>query len=146
MFNYFFDTQRDGHAATVNMFDAIGRGEYEGYTSEYVTYELRNAPEPKQGDMLALIEKYGIISLGTSDEAVRLSDVYAKEGIIPEKYRFDSTHIACATVNGLDCILSFNFRHINKIRTKEMTALVNLREGYRNVTICTPMEVLEDEE
>jgi hypothetical protein len=27
-----------------------------------------------------------------------------------------------------------------------MTALVNLREGYRNITICTPMEILEDEE
>ena len=40
MFNYFFDTDRDGHADTVRMFEAIGKGEYEGYTSEYVTFEL----------------------------------------------------------------------------------------------------------
>jgi len=58
----------------------------------------------------------------------------------------DGTHIAIATFHNLDCILSFNFQHINKLKTKEMTALVNLREGYKGITICTPMEVLENEE
>jgi hypothetical protein len=58
------------------MFEAIGRGEYEGYTSEYVTFELQKAHEPKQANMLALIEKYGITVLDPQDEAIRLSRLY----------------------------------------------------------------------
>lgn len=60
MFNYYFDEARDGHDATVQLFEAVGRGEYTGYTSEYVLFELRNAPEPKQSEMLSLIERYNI--------------------------------------------------------------------------------------
>jgi len=33
MFNYYFDSERDGHSATVKLFEAIGAGEYVGYTS-----------------------------------------------------------------------------------------------------------------
>lgn len=143
MFNYYFDTERDGHIDTVSLFEAIGADEYEGYTSEYVTFELRNAPEPKQSNMLELIVKYGIKVLDADEAANRLANEYINAGIIPASYRFDSAHIAVASINGLDCLLSFNFKHINKLKTKEATALINLREGYRGITICTPMEVLD---
>ena len=39
-----------------------------------------------------------------------------------------------------------NFKHINKLKTKTMTGVINLREGYRQVTIASPMEVVEDDE
>jgi len=146
MFNYYFDAQRDGHADTVRMFEAIGAGEYEGYTSRYVTYELQMSAEPKQSAMLALIEQFNINVLEIDEESENLSNIYIREGIIPVKYGLDSAHIASATVNNLDCVLSFNFQHINKLKTKEMTALVNLREGYKSIIICTPMEVLDNEE
>lgn len=142
MFNYYFDDERDGHLSTVKLFEAVGAGKYEGYTSRYVTYELMKAAEPKQSEMLALIEKYNIVVLEVDGESDRLTEVYIREGVIPEKFRLDGAHIASASVNGLDCVLSFNFRHINKLKTKEMTSLVNLRAGYRGITICTPMEVL----
>jgi hypothetical protein len=44
--------------------------------------------------------------------------------------------------NELDCVLSFNYQHINKLKTRRMTENVNLNEGYKGITICTPMEVL----
>ena len=144
MFNYYFDAERDGRPDTVRMFEAIGKGEYEGYTSDYVIFELQKAPEPKRSDMMALIEKYNIQVLEIGEEVDRLADVYIREGIIPKKYGLDSAHISAATVNNLNCILSFNFKHINKLKTKEMTPLVNI-EGYRSIVICTPMEVLENE-
>jgi len=111
VFNYYFDTDRDGHAETVQMFEAIGRGEYEGYTSRYATYELENAPEPKQSNMMSLITKYGIKELKTNDEAVRLANIYLSEGALPAKCALDSAHIAIATIHSLDCVLSFNFGH-----------------------------------
>ena len=38
-----------------------------------------------------------------------------------------------------------NFKHINKVKTKTMTSIVNIREGYRHVIIASPMEVMDYE-
>ena len=143
LFNYYFDTDRDGHEDTVRLFEAIGAGEYEGYTSEYAMIELLDAEEPKRGEMLALAEKYNITILNADDESVRVADLYIQNGVIPVRYRIDAIHIAIASVNVLDCILSFNYEHINKLKTKRMTENINLIEGYKGVVICTPMEVLD---
>ena len=142
VFNYYFDEERDGHEDTVKLFEAISRGEYIGYTSEYVMAELRVAKEPKKSNMLFLVEKSAIAILDTSEEIIRLANLYIQNGVIPIKYWIDAAHIAVASVNELDCVLSFNYEHINKLKTKRMTENINLLEGYKGVTICTPMEVL----
>jgi hypothetical protein len=69
--------------------------------------------------------------------------LYVQNGVIPVRYRIDAIHIAIASVNGLDYVLSFNYQHINKLKTKRMTENINLIEGYKGVVICTPMEVLD---
>jgi predicted nucleic acid-binding protein len=143
IFNYYFDTDRDGHEDTVRLFEAIGAGEYEGYTSEYVAIELRGALDPKKSKMLALIEKYGLLVLDIDAESERMTNLYIQNGIIPAKYRIDASHIAVASIHALDCVLSFNYKHINKLKTKRLTGNVNLIEGYSGITICTPMEVLD---
>jgi len=146
MFNYYFDVNRDGHNDTVRMFKAVNKGEYEGYTSQYTLLELQKTDEPKQSNMLALIDKYKIKVLEFNDKAVELANLYVQSGIIPERYLFDGFHIAIASIHELDCILSFNFQHINKLKTKRMTTQVNQESGYNGITICTPMEVLDYEE
>ncbi|MDR2523487.1 MAG: recombinase family protein [Synergistaceae bacterium] len=145
MFNYYFDTDRDGHADTVTLFEAIREGKYEAYTSGYTVLELEDAPEPKRGKMLVLMEEYPITMLGISDEADRLAEVYIAEKIIPSRYRDDSAHIAVASIHGLHCVLSYNFKHINRLNTKIQTGRVNRAEGYNGVMICTAKEVLDNE-
>jgi predicted nucleic acid-binding protein len=143
VFNYYFDEARDGHEDTVRLFEAIGDGEYEAYTSEYVMIELRDAKEPKRSDMLALVEKYNIVVWDIDAESRRIANLYIQYGIIPAKYWVDAAHIAVASIHELDCVLSFNYKHINKLKTKRMSENVNLNEGYKGITICTPMEVLD---
>ena len=143
VFNYYFDVDRDGHEDTVRLFEAIGAGKYEGYTSEYAMIELRDAKDPKKSNMLALTEKYHIIILDIDTESERMTDLYIHNSIIPANYRVDASHIASASVHELDCVLSFNYGHINKLKTKRMTEIINLNEGYKGVTICTPMEVFD---
>ncbi|GHS96010.1 hypothetical protein AGMMS50276_13670 [Synergistales bacterium] len=145
VFNYYFDEDRDGHADTVQLFEAIGAGEFEAYTSRYATDELMEAPEPKRSNMLALVDKYGLTSLETNDESNRMADLYIQKGIIPLKYRRDAAHIAIASIHGLDCVVSYNFQHINRSRTKLLTGRVNYEEGYKGIFIFTAKEVLEDE-
>ena len=143
-FNYYFDTDRDGHEDTVRLFEAIGAGEYDGYTSAYVTTELYDAKEPKRSNMLALIEEYDIKILDYDERAIRLADLYIENEIIPSAYRIDSSHIAMASVYDLDCVISYNFGHINRAKTKILTARVNRDEGYNVIVICTSKEVLDD--
>ena len=144
LFNYYFDTDRDSHIDTVKLFEEIRAGKYEAYTSVFVIDELgETKEEPKRSNMLALIKKYDINVLDDSDEAQDLADIYINEGVIPEGKRLDSLHISVATVNDLEYIFSFNFRHINRVKTKTMTSLINAREGYKPITITIPSEVIE---
>ena len=145
IFNHYFDTERDAHTATVKLFGEIKMGKYEAFTSLYVVDELNKANEPKKSEMLELIGKYGIQVLNFSDEARNLANIYVREGIIPTKYHYDGLHIACATVYDMEYIFSLNFKHINKLKTKTMTNLINIRERYRQVVIISPMEVIDDE-
>ena len=95
MFNYYFDTERDGHADTVRLFETF---------------------------------------------------IYVAKGIIPVKFRLDGVQIAIAAIHGLDYVLSYNYQHINRARTKLLTDRVNNAKGYSSVLICTAKEVLEDEQ
>ena len=144
VFNYYFDTEREGHADVVRLFDAILAGEHEAYTSEYVEIELKEAPEPKRSNMLALIEQFGIHVFPTDNETRRMAGLYISEGVLPANSLFDSQHIAIASVQRIDYVVSYNYRHINKAKTKLLTARINNVEGYGAVVICTAKEVLED--
>jgi hypothetical protein len=129
----------------VKLFEAIGRKEYEAYTSGYTVIELEEAPEPKRSEMLSLIDNYHVTVLGITNESSRMADLYIAEGIIPVRFRNDGAHIAIASVHGLDCVLSYNFKHINKLKTKILTERINRIEGYSGIVICTSKEVLDDE-
>jgi len=145
VFNYYFDKDRDGHADTVLLFEEIRKGKHQAFTSEYVEIELQAAAEPKRSQMLSLITEFQIPILSLDEETDSLAGLYVAQGIIPERFRFDSAHIACASVHGLDYVLSYNFSHINRAKTKLLTSRVNQAHGYGSVLICTSKEVLDDE-
>ena len=131
--------------STIALFKEIAAGKYAAFTSRFVIGELNNAPEEKREKMIKLVLEHDIPILETSDEAVRMADLYIKEKIIPQKFRTDGLHIAITTVNDLDMIISMNFQHIVKRKTKIGTGSINAMNGYRPVEIYSPMEVLEDE-
>ena len=145
VFNYYFDTERDGHDDVVKLFEAIRAGQFEGYASRYVTDELKRAPEPKRSNMLALIDRYGITIMEPTPNVTSLARLYIKNGIVPASYYYDSAHIAFASVHELDFVISYNFRHINREKAKIQTSIINHDEGYLDVIICTAKEVLNDE-
>jgi DNA-binding transcriptional regulator YbjK len=145
MFNFYIDADRDAHADTVKLFGEIAAEKYEAFTSTTVTDELENTIGPKREKMISLISEYKLLVLAPNDEAARLANIYVQEGIIPEKFRTDALHIAIATVNDLDIIISMNFKHIVKRKTKLATASINALNGYRAIEILTPMEVVENE-
>lgn len=79
-------------------------------------------------------------------DADRFADIYVEEGVIQKKYREDGVHIATASIANMDIILSWNFKHIVKRKTIIMTGVINNREGYNNIDIYSPTEVIENDE
>jgi len=147
VFNFVFaEDSPDKKQDVIKLFDEIRQGKYMPYTSDYVLQELLKAEEPKRTKMVNLLDQYGIKLLTTDKNAENLADKYVTEKIIPMKYRTDGIHIAMATINDLDIIVSYNFHHIVKLKTIIGTESINLREGYKRIGIYSPTEVIESDE
>ncbi len=143
---YFADDAPDKKADTIQLFQEMKKGNYEAYTSNAVLDEINEASEQLRQKLLSLLVKYDIPVLEEGSDVDRLADLYVSEGIIPLKYREDTVHIAMATITGMDIILSWNFKHIVKRKTILMTNLINAREGYKNIDIYSPSEVIENDD
>ena len=139
VFNFYFDgKQGQKQKGTVRLFEEIARGRYEVYTSKEVIDEIKDASVEKAEKMKALSKKYIKRVIQPSPKAKRMADIYIKKGIIPLKFSADAFHIATATINKLDFVVSYNLGHIVKTKTMIGTGLVNLREGYRQIGLSTP--------
>jgi len=145
LFNRFLEDNREYNKETKKLFEKIVQNEIEAYSSTYVMEELDKASEPKRSIMLNLISQYKITILEIDKRAYDLSETYIEMGIIPKKFRIDGIHIAMAAIYDMDCIVSLNFHHINKLKTKMTTEVIHRMKGYNNPFICTPMEVIDYE-
>ena len=144
VFNFCFEgKQGQKQKDAIRLFEEIAKGAYEAYTSEAVIEELERASEEKFEQMGALSKRYFIKMIKPSSEAKRMAGICIVRGIIPAKFSEDALHIATAVVNNLDFVISFNHRHIVKTKTMIGIGLANLREGYRQIGLSTPTEVLE---
>jgi len=144
VFNFYFEgKQGQKQTAAIRLFEAIAGGKYEAYTSDAVMDEIKDASAEKAEKMKALSKEYSMKVIQSSPKAKRMADIYVKKGIIPLKFRNDALHIATAVVNELDFVVSYNQGHIVKTKTMIGTGFANLREGYRQIGLSTPTEVLD---
>ena len=146
VFNRYFEDGREYSIETKILFEKIQAGEIDGYTSLAVLEELEQAPSPKKEQMIALISSHDITVWDVEQNAYDLADLYIEMGIIPMRFRLDSVHIAMAVINDMDCIVSLNFHHINRLKTKTATEIIHRMKGYATLNICTPMELIYNDE
>ena len=115
-------------------------GSYELYVSTLVLDELNQVvPMNLKDNLLKLVDKCIILKL--DDEVEDLAEAYVKAGILPQKYFNDALHIAVAVVNGVNFLVSWNFKHFVNVKTRQMVNLVNLKEGYGVIEIIAPPEL-----
>jgi predicted nucleic acid-binding protein len=114
--------------------------EYEGYISQIVLDELGAVTDDELRRRLMDLTK-GFETLNIDSEAEALADQYIKRGIFPEKYRDDALHLAVATVNDVDILISWNFEHLVKRKTRLEANLANSLNGYKSIDIIVPPEL-----
>ena len=144
IFNFVFaegDTEKKD--ITVKLFKDLPSISNGIYISDEVIREISRAPEPRKSQLVGQLEETNPLLLEVDIEAEELAERYVKEGIIPERYRSDAVHIAVAVVNGIEVIVSWNFEHIVKLKTRVMVNGINRLLGYHEIEICSPEEVIE---
>ncbi len=125
------------------LFKEFISGEKIAIISDIVLKELERAPEEVREKINEIpddfIEKYSI-----TDEIINLTEKYMKQNIVSSKYRDDALHIATATVLNVDVLVSWNFKHIVNLNRIRQFNSINLFEGYKELEIRTPREVLDE--
>ncbi len=127
---------------TKEFFEEMRKDRIQTFISEIVVGEINNAPEPKKSKLLNLINKYNLRVLPLDQECEDLADRYVKHKIIPLRYRDDAVHIAIAIINRVDVIISWNLKHMVKLRTIHAVNSINKESGYKEIDIRTAEEVL----
>jgi predicted nucleic acid-binding protein len=142
----FGGTQDDEFAeASEQFFRQVRKGAFVILVSALTTDELDGSPEDVRR-VLRDLPPEQIEPVVLSEEVRELAAEYVRAGVLGPASMDDATHVAAATVARADLIVSWNFRHIvNYNRIRGFNA-VNVRKGYRPITILSPREVIDVDE
>jgi predicted nucleic acid-binding protein len=132
-------------AKTLEFWDCIELEEYVVYISDLVAAEIEECLEPKKSFLKQKMDKVPLEVIEISDETVALAEKYVSEGVFSSKYMDDATHVAAASVIGCTAIVSWNFKHIVKLKTIIGVNGINRFMGYGEIEIITPEIIIEEE-
>lgn len=125
-------------------FSHVQRGDYIVLLSDETLRELNLAPETVKA-LWKSLEPENAELIDIDDEVQQLAAAYIDEKVLGTASQGDALHVAAATVADADLILSWNFRHIvNYDRIRGFNG-INLKHGYRIMSIMSPMEIDADE-
>lgn len=138
----YYDTEFE--VATKQLFDRIINKDFIVYFSEVNGTELEFAPEHIKS-VKTLIPNDCLRYIEIDDEVETLMKTYIAEKVLGKSSENDAYHIALASVNRLDCLISWNFKHIVNFDKIKMFNSINLRLGYPLIDIRSPLEFLKND-
>lgn len=137
---YLDNREKNRQRITQKWWEDVLFDKYEVYISELVEAELGDTKDRnKRLELLEIVK--GIKSLKITIEAEKLAQTYVNNGIFPEEYIDDAMHLAIATLNDIEMVVSWNFIHLVNHETKRKVIAVNLLNGYREIEIESPLEL-----
>jgi predicted nucleic acid-binding protein len=125
-------------------FELIKSGEIIAIISEVTTSEIEPAPLEIRNKLKELPTKY-VEFVERTEEAEYLAMKYIENNAISNKFQEDALHIALATINKADVLVSWNFKHIVNLRRIHLYNSINLQNEYQQIEIRTPREVIGNE-
>jgi len=117
------------------------KSRYELYSSFLVRREaLRGDADAASRRMTALRE---MMELEADDRAQMLALKLIEGKAVPKEYPDDALHIATAALNGMDYLVSWNFKHITNAQTIPLVKRICESNGFTCPEICTPQMLQE---
>lgn len=126
-------------AASQTFFDQVG-DRFTLVTSALVQAELAPAPDDVRDLFDRMLADAEIATV--SEAALELQQAYLRAGVVTTKWATDALHVALATVTTCTFIISWNFKHIVHFEKIPLYNAVNTLEGYGNIAIYSPREVI----
>ena len=103
--------------------------------------------EVREGDPIAAQRRLEVLAnltvLDMSPEANTLAQNLMDAGAVPENLRPDAQHIAIATVNNIEYLISWNYKHIVNEMKRQLINQVCRASGFQPPLLCTPAELIE---
>jgi len=128
-----------------SLFDEFRNGVKIAVVSDLTRRELEAAPSNVK-KILSTISGAHIESVFLSEEAESLALNYLKNKVVSSKHLVDAQHIAIASVERVDVLVSWNFKQIVNLDRIHAFNAVNIKLGYPLLEIRSPIEVLHEEE
>ena len=122
------------------LMDDFKSGIYSPVVSQVVSNEISKAPSFVKAKYSEL-STYNLEILPLTNEVYLLAETYKLRQILTPKYFEDLLHIAIATINNIDILVSWNFKHIVHYEKIKLFNAVNLELSYKTINIFSPREV-----
>jgi hypothetical protein len=116
------------------------RNEFECFISQVVLDEASVGDETEIEKRQAIMSALPVLAI--TEDAEALTQAIVSSGVIPPRAVRDAAHIAVATVNEVDFLLTWNCKHLANAQIARKISLVCERLGWRMPTICTPEELM----
>lgn len=123
------------------LFDRLVKSEIIFVVSDLLDLELLNAP----GNVRELLHNYSTDKfqrVELTEEVITLADKYIFEKVVGHTSLEDCRHIALATINRVDVLASWNFKHIVNLDRIKGYNSVNLKSGYPMIEIRSPKDLI----
>jgi predicted nucleic acid-binding protein len=137
VFGGYYDPEFETY--TIPLFERINNGEFRIMLSAVTQDELEGAPENVQ-DLVKKLKQEFTEFVDTSDEAVDLATEYISEKVVGQTSYTDCLHIALATINRADFLISWNFKHIVNVQRIRGYNAINIKNGYKQLEIRSPRD------
>jgi len=125
------------------LIDMFKEGKHKAVISDISEFELKFAPKYIQQILESIPGKnFEVVKL--TEEAKYLSEHYIKEKIVTRKFLADTQHIAIATIQQVDILVSWNFKHIVNYAKIMLYNSVNLKYGYKMLEIRNPRDLTDE--
>lgn len=120
----------------------VRRAGFELFVSQLVLQEAGAGDPAAAQQRLEVLKEMPLLEL--SEEALSLAETLGQDGPLPQEAVEDALHIAVATLNGMDYLLTWNFKHLANATMRYKIEQVCRQAGYEPPIICTPQELLEE--
>ena len=130
-----------GHQQITHEWWQTSRHNFAVVSSQLVVREA-GAGDPEAADArLAFLA--GLTLLEITEEALTLAQRLLQAKAIPQDFPEDALHVAVAVVNGIEYLLTWNYKHLANAGMRSKIEATCRELGYEAVIICTPEELME---
>lgn len=145
---FYFDTSVFGgvfdeefEETSIQLFEKVKLGQIVCLYSDLTEGELFGAPKEIKAFFEGLPGEY-LEKLPITDEAIKLANHYIDEKVVGKTSFNDCVHIAVATIQKADILVSWNFKHIVNVYRIRGYNSVNLKAGYQTLEIRSPNDII----